>query len=133
MAQIQVNGMTVGTDWTTLILQNGLTGASYPIESLGHLTDIQAKQVTSKQTANPIIYGGLPIHRNIYHGWEGSFKWDRYSAAFTKLMLAVMTTAQQTGEETYWTLWGSIINAAVGNTDELMFQFLVLDDHDVGN
>jgi hypothetical protein len=125
--------MNVGTDWQSLILHNNLKGTSYAMETLGHLTEINAKQIVTKLTSSPIIYGGQRIHRNIYHDFEGMFKWDRYGVLFTQLMLGVMTTAQQQGRETYWTLYGSIIDSAAGAMDELMFQNCVLDDHDIGN
>ncbi len=132
MANITVNGFTVGTALQSVILRDD-QGNSYPIETLGHLKDLKATQQVSEVTCTPVIYNGLRLHRNIYHDFSGSLLLTRFGPAMTRLVIGIMNRFQTTGVETYWDIYATIFNDVLNSTDEYLFSRSVFDNHDLGS
>jgi len=130
MAAITVNSYSVGTEMQSLVLQ--ANGQSYPVQQLGHLREFNATQNVTQTTITPVVYGGLRLHRNIYHDFSGRISFDRYNASITSLMQSIAYTFQQTGAETYFTIFATIFNAFLNTTDDYLFNNCVLDGHDLG-
>lgn len=130
MANIVVNGFNVGPELTQCILSSNL--GTFPVQNVGHLKSIMTKQEATKVTCLPVIYGGLRFHRNIYHDWSGTLNFTRYNGNLTRIIAQIMNVFQQTGAETYWSIYNTINNTAAGGQDQYLFQNLVLDEHDMG-
>ncbi len=131
MANIIVNGFTVGTSLQSVILQND-QGQSFPVEQLGHLKDLSSTQEASQVICTPTIYNGKRLHRNIYHDFSGELLFTRYNAALTQLILAIMQRFQTTGQETYWSIYGTIYNDVINTQDEYLYTNAVFDRHNAG-
>ncbi len=132
MANITVNGFTVGTALQSVILRDD-QGNSYPVEQLGHLKDLKSMQQSSPIICTPVIYNGLRLHRNIYHDFTGSLLFTRFGPAITRIVLGIMNRFQTTGVETYWDIYATIFNDVLNSTDEYLFSRAVFDNHDPGS
>jgi hypothetical protein len=131
MATPPVNSFTVGTDLQSCVLYSS-TGASIDTATLGHLLEVNAQQQTTKLTQSPATYGGLRLHRNIYHDFACRLVFARYSANLTTLITQIMQRAQQQGYETYFSIFGVGFNPIAAAEEEFLFQNCVIDDHDFG-
>ena len=132
MAKLVVNSHNVGTDLNSCILQPA-TGGAYPVEQLGHLKELRAKGEVTPTTITPVIYGGLRLHRNIYHDYSGSLLFERYNGALVSFWNNILQTFQNTGAETYFSIYATVINPVVNTTDEYLFAHCVLDMDNFGN
>lgn len=126
MAQLVVNSYNVGTDLQSCILQMS-TGGSFPVETLGHLKELQAKGEATPTTISPVIYGGKRLHRNIYHDYSGSLMFERYNGSLVALYNQIATTFQETGMETYFSIYGTVFNNLLNTTDEYLFHQCVIE------
>lgn len=131
MGQLIVNGFTVGTEQQQLILSNPTIG-SFPVEQLGHQLEFNAKQESTKVICTPSAYNGRRLHRNIYHDWSGMLRTQRFNANMTQLILRIMQIFQDTGAESYFSLFTSINNTVLNTVDQYYFNRIVLDEHDLG-
>jgi hypothetical protein len=131
MANLIVNGFNVGTELQHVILSAD-NGPSFPIEQLGHLKEINSRQQSSRVICSPVIYNGRRLHRNIYHDWSGELVLTRFNMDLTNLIVGVINRFQQTGAETYFSLYATISNTSVGSEDEMLYTRMVLDEHDPG-
>lgn len=131
MAQIVVNSYNVGTDLQSCILQPS-TGGQYPVETLGHLKELRAKGEVTPTTITPVIYGGLRMHRNIYHDYSGALMFERYNGSLVSLFNGIMQNFQATGEETYFGIYATVFNAVLNTQDEYLFHQCVIDMDNFG-
>lgn len=132
MSQIIVNGFNVGTDLQSVIITDLTGGATYPVETLGHLTTLAGQQESTPLTSTPVVYNGRRFHRNIYHDFSGRLEFDRYNAALTALVLSIMQRFQQTGQETYFSILATVNNTSAGSQDDFLFHQIVFDQHNFG-
>lgn len=132
MANIIVNGFSVGTELQSVILLAKDLGTSIPLEQIGHLKELHATQQSTALTISPVLYGGKRLHRNIYHDFSGRLVFDRFNGDITNLNQGIMQRFQNQGYETYFTLYWKVFNSYLNTTDEYMLTQVVLNDHDAG-
>jgi hypothetical protein len=134
MAQLLLNNYNIGTDLQQVILVAD-NGRNIAANQLGHLEEISATQQVTRNTISPVLYQGKRLHRNIYHDWEGRLNFTRFNGDMTSLIQGIMDRFQQTGAETYFTLYCTVRDlgqAGAQTLDEYAFQRCVLDGHEMG-
>lgn len=54
-----------------------IVGPTGPLSTLGLLVEFEPRPRTTTLQSLPINRNGIPVHRNTYQGWEGTFIYDR--------------------------------------------------------
>lgn len=130
MPSIPVNSFNVGQDLQNPILTiNGLT---FPFSLIGHLDDINATQKETELEEISVTGGGLPILRNLYHGWEGDLHFTRFNGTLTGIITGIINQFQSTGQETIITISGLVANSVLNTTDPFAFTGVVFSKGSFG-
>jgi hypothetical protein len=132
MANPPINTFNIGQDLRNpmLVLANGVT---IPLALLGHVEEINAKHNHTPKTVIPVTGGGMPIERNIYHGWSGEVSFTRLNGGITGLIAGIVAQFQNGNGETYFALTGSVANGFLGTSDPFSFLNCVINDPDFGS
>lgn len=137
MAQLLVNDYNVGTDLQQVIIVPA-QGPNLSANAIGHLEEINASQDVTENTIKPVLYQGIPLHRNIYHGWMGELRFTRFNGDVTNLMARIAERFHSTGEESYFTIYMTVRNTAAqaagqaNAIEEYAFLRAVFSNHKIG-
>ena len=124
-----VNSFLVGTD-LSITIYNNQTGASVLLD--GKRTRFRSKDKSKMIKSDPIDNGGIPDHRILPDGWNGTIEVDRQSDDFAALY-AQLEAAYYAGQgQQFFTITATEPNLRTSGIARYQYTNCVFHNYDPG-
>lgn len=111
-------GYNIGTDASVVVTDN--YGDVFPLDSLGHVMDIDTEADDTAIKIVPISNGGKPVHQVVWAGGHGNFLFTRVNGNLQRMILDLMQAYHERGVIPQFALSINVLNRD-GTVDEYLF------------
>lgn len=123
-------GYNIGTDASVVVQDN--YGDQFPLDSLGHVMDIDTEADDTPIKITPISNGGKPVFQVVWNGGHGRFTFTRVNGNLQQMILDLMRAYHDSGVIPQFTLSINVLNRD-GTVDEYLYTGVQFTKPKLGN